>query len=395
MTDQTASKLVFMHLPKTGGTSLHTMLGASFEPWETCPERFNNLTRWDQADLNGFRYFSGHFDWENIECLQGPKKVITMLRDPADRIISLYYYWRAHSHKAIVKDGLNGPKMAKSLDLVDFLKCREAGIPSAINNVLTRTLIGSVTRDAVRFDAVSSPKDALDAAFERAKGLTAVGFMEAMDRSVAQIFDKLGLEVPSEIPHDRNSKDPDEVKRQGLRYGKKFPITAEVEDELYRLTKVDARLHTRILQHMWPETDLRSPVDFNASSAATANLTRGWHNPEKEGAWMKGIEGRLDFRLRPTAKYTKIGFVVSAFLPDDSLEMTCTITREDGRSISQNFSSTQKSATIPMIVNSELITGKLNTLSFKVETDKSFSPKDFGAKDQRQLSVKLHRIIPL
>ncbi len=395
MTNSEAAKLVFMHLPKTGGTSLHSILGSQFETWETCPERFNNLTRWDQADLNAFNYYSGHFDWENIECLQGPKKVITMLRTPADRIISLYYYWRAHSHKAIAKDGLNGPKMAKSLDLIDFLKCRDAGIPSAINNVLTRTLIGSVTREAVRFDTISTPTGALDAAFERAKALTAIGFMEAMDRSVAQIFDRLGLEVPTEIPHDRNSEDPDEVKRQGLRYGKRFPITPEVEDELHRLTKVDAILYHRILQHMWPSVDFRSPIEFNGNSKSSANLTRGWHRPEKEGVWMNGSNGRLDFRVKPIAKYSKIGFVVSAFLPDDDLVMTCTITRDDGRSISQNFSREQKSATIPMIVNSETLNGPLKTISFNIETDKSISPSDFGAKDKRKLSVKLHKIVPL
>ena len=66
MSEVTTSRLVFMHIPKTGGTSLHEVLVAQFKPGEICPERFNHLREWASSDLAKFRLFSGHFDFDSI-----------------------------------------------------------------------------------------------------------------------------------------------------------------------------------------------------------------------------------------------------------------------------------------------------------------------------------------
>src|SRR5262249_170075 len=94
--DLTRPKLVFLHHPKTGGTTLHHILMRGFDEDEICPERFNGLQHYSAGDLARYRYFSGHFDLLSVSLIPGEKKIITMLREPISRLISLYYFQRAH-----------------------------------------------------------------------------------------------------------------------------------------------------------------------------------------------------------------------------------------------------------------------------------------------------------
>lgn len=47
---------------------------------------------------------------------------ITMLRDPIDRIVSLYYFWRSHSTAYIERYDLRGPRLATQLTLAEFVE---------------------------------------------------------------------------------------------------------------------------------------------------------------------------------------------------------------------------------------------------------------------------------
>jgi len=99
-----------MHIPKTGGTSLHDILVGNFCPEEICPERFNALKKYSQEELARYSYFSGHFDRESINYISADKDIITLFREPKARILSLYYFWKAHKNSHIEKHNLEGPR---------------------------------------------------------------------------------------------------------------------------------------------------------------------------------------------------------------------------------------------------------------------------------------------
>ena len=111
--------LVFVHIPKTGGTSLHDILVENFRDDEICPERFNNLERWNRDHLVKFNYFSGHFDRTGVNCIPQAKNIITVLRDPKKRVLSLYHYWRSHKDDVVRKANLHGPLIAKKMTLLE------------------------------------------------------------------------------------------------------------------------------------------------------------------------------------------------------------------------------------------------------------------------------------
>jgi Sulfotransferase family len=87
----------FMHIPKTGGTTLHGLLASHYPESQICPERHNHLTNLTIGELSTFRLFSGHFDWSSINLIPAQsRRIVTILRDPARRLLSMYRFLRAH-----------------------------------------------------------------------------------------------------------------------------------------------------------------------------------------------------------------------------------------------------------------------------------------------------------
>lgn len=93
-------KVIFLHIPKTAGQSVHAALVDAFSKEVVCPARVNDqLRKMSISELNRYQVFSGHFDWSLLDCIKGPKYVFTILRKPLDRIFSFYFYLRDEAEK--------------------------------------------------------------------------------------------------------------------------------------------------------------------------------------------------------------------------------------------------------------------------------------------------------
>ena len=229
-------RVVLFHFPKTGGTSLHDFLVPHFPRETICPERLRNLDRLDPAQLAAYRYVSAHMDYERFRLIPAPRYAITVLREPKARILSLYYFWRAHSWKVIEERGLHGPRRAKELGLLEFLRHRTGGLPSDTDNYYARSLIG---RHWVgpRGEMRLSDEEALPLALERLGEFDIVGFTEDMPDLFRQVTSRLGIAMPREMPWALSSQerarhpDMEEVARE--------EITPEIDAELDHLTRLD------------------------------------------------------------------------------------------------------------------------------------------------------------
>jgi hypothetical protein len=88
-------KVIFLHIPKTAGQSVHEYLLRNFSNELVCPARVNDqLTQYSAAELNRYQVFSGHFDWSAFDLLEGERFVFTILRDPLERLLSFYFFLR-------------------------------------------------------------------------------------------------------------------------------------------------------------------------------------------------------------------------------------------------------------------------------------------------------------
>ncbi|WMC09222.1 sulfotransferase family 2 domain-containing protein [Oceanimonas pelagia] len=228
-------KIVFLHIPKTGGTSVHDYLITKFSGNEIIPDRFNTLRNHSPEHLNQFRYFSGHYDIDGINRIPGNKKVFTFFREPKETILSLYYFWRSHKISFIEKHNLNGPRIAKKLSLLEFLRYNKEGIPANINNYTTRVLIGKM-HYGPNGEFLYPEDELIDRAKATINSLATFGVMDNYNKSYRKVIEDLGFKAPEIIPHSRNSS---ERKDPNLEPIEKEKITDDISEELEKLTQFD------------------------------------------------------------------------------------------------------------------------------------------------------------
>jgi len=88
-------KIIFLHIPKTAGQSIHQSLIESYGDKNICPARVNEqLVAMSIRELKSYSVFSGHLDWTKLDCVGGEIYRFTVLREPTQRVLSFYFYLR-------------------------------------------------------------------------------------------------------------------------------------------------------------------------------------------------------------------------------------------------------------------------------------------------------------
>jgi len=95
--------VIFLHLPKCGGTTLNRLIEWEYNPLEIFsidPSFFRwsyaRLSRTPIARFRRIRVFKGHMPFGLHQRLPRAATYITVLREPVDRAISSYYYARSY-----------------------------------------------------------------------------------------------------------------------------------------------------------------------------------------------------------------------------------------------------------------------------------------------------------
>jgi hypothetical protein len=91
--------LVFLHIGKTAGSTLHAIIERQFAPEVTHdlpriapPRSIQEFFKLPESERRRIRLLKGHMPFGLHKYLSVPATYITMLRDPVDRFISLYYF---------------------------------------------------------------------------------------------------------------------------------------------------------------------------------------------------------------------------------------------------------------------------------------------------------------
>jgi hypothetical protein len=86
--------VVFLHIAKTAGTSLHSSLVELLQPQAPCPYLTDDDVR-KASSLDAYDYLHGHFTMHCIRRLVPWADIVTMLRNPVTRALSQYQGWHA------------------------------------------------------------------------------------------------------------------------------------------------------------------------------------------------------------------------------------------------------------------------------------------------------------
>jgi hypothetical protein len=134
-------RIALVHVPKTGGNSLLRALSRIYPPEETARTRRRGDTL---ENLQGKRFIMGHFGYNFAKTIDA--KLVTVLRDPEERIVSVYYHWRRIPAES-------GPhaRLAKQLTLDEFLSSQVAGIVTTIRD--SRTWKNSPSLELLRIQS--------------------------------------------------------------------------------------------------------------------------------------------------------------------------------------------------------------------------------------------------
>ena len=240
-------RLVFQHFPKTAGTTVHHCLAALFDPEEVCPERFSNFAYWPTEALQGFRFFSAHTTARDIRFIPKPIKVVSFFRQPVERCISLYEYWRS---LPLEDNGPLQPRFVRRYSPRDFFSRPEIERRQSFWNFYTCGLAG---------DALFSPQgeiwrsetELLDCALEALERLAFIGISEDMAGSMDALCRQ--LDVPnfySGQTHNVTTRPRVREPDQGVSAAT-WEVDAECLDAIVSANKLDLVVYDRALALSW------------------------------------------------------------------------------------------------------------------------------------------------
>ncbi len=193
-------RLVFLHIEKCGGTTLHAMLEPHFPADRICPERRDQLGDWTINELARYGLFSGHFDLACCRSIPGPLRLLTMLREPTARLLSLYYFWRSHRPHP-QRDLYDLLRLARACSPEEFFGhpavVQHWNIRNAITGQLTRTRNTRLSSDDL---IMREPGAALELAWGALQGFTAFGIVERFEASRLLFNRVLGLQLQPVAP---------------------------------------------------------------------------------------------------------------------------------------------------------------------------------------------------
>jgi hypothetical protein len=89
--------LIFLHNMRTAGETLRTLIARQYDQQEVCtvlgkPESASNIPEIQEADLEKIKVVQGHIPFGVHEAVRRPARYVSLLREPIDRVISLYYH---------------------------------------------------------------------------------------------------------------------------------------------------------------------------------------------------------------------------------------------------------------------------------------------------------------
>jgi len=196
---------VFLHVEKTGGTSLQNMLLQSFGAAHVYHEHNDSLHLHSPAELSMYSVFAGHFNHDSLAFIPRRElKAFAFVREPVERLLSLYHFWRSHDPSA--PRFHETMKLAQELDIETYYASRGVARSPSTWNHMTWCVVGdrqwhqwrrllAGVRGERRVRVIESLRAPIR---ERLREFSFVGLQENFTGSCRELFRIMGRPCPDE-----------------------------------------------------------------------------------------------------------------------------------------------------------------------------------------------------
>lgn len=184
-------KLIHLHIPKTAGTSLRESIQLA-HPELNVAQVIEPITEPLPEDTD---VMSGHISYEDASAFGD--QIVTVLRHPVDRFVSIYFFWRELYAKGI--ETTRKASMAHHLSLLEFAKAMdEIELCSELFNRMSWQLHSNyrvMKRFKQRCKGVTTTQDLIDGALANLRRFPVVGFQDRYGDFVTQLNDTFDLNI--------------------------------------------------------------------------------------------------------------------------------------------------------------------------------------------------------
>ncbi len=257
-------RLCFLHVPKTAGTSISSILSK----WYANKQIFPGLTtldyeKFDQAEIAGYDLYKGHVQFVYAKPrLPDDTCFVTLLRDPIERAISLYYFWQAYDDDYLNDANVDeteiiGPKAAKSMGIIEFFSRDDLHLL-----ILRETRNGqlsylSTIKHKNSFIDKKNGKMIIKNTYENLKNISVMGIQSQLPFFVYELKQLLGISEPTLVPHINASQRNKHFANLNTNDREKLIeiITENNQAELAVYKKIEKNVNSRIQQCLKTLTD--------------------------------------------------------------------------------------------------------------------------------------------
>jgi len=411
--------LFFMHIPKTAGTGLrHFMI-------DRLPMKELNRDQWVSKTLTALiasglsrpldidaRFVCGHYPLSLVRRFKRKPHVVTFLREPLSRTLSLFFYLRRSG------------RLPADRTLEDFL--RRSSQATDLMNIQTRWLAdfhmdGVIERFSKQTELVDAGDDLalhldrslerysdtliLDQALANMEEFAFCGITDRMDESTRLLCRTFGWPITGGVP----------VINRGAYHDKARNIPASTIELIREYNSLDSKLYAEGIRRLEEAASRPNPVTADILRHARFSETgenyvfidpsgpiqgTNWHEPEMEtlGNWTGGFRwtgpenpARL---IVPVPRTTDLR-VVFQLLLDPVTDRNCDSLRMvvNGTSVPLSEYSRTNLAMFEGVIERDLLEGRKDaTLDFFV--DEYVRPCDlFESNDERLLGVRFSWIL--
>ncbi len=241
----TTDDFLFVHIPKTAGYSIRGLLMELLPPEQVSLNVHANMLSAAEAEgLQRYRLVVGHLSWEDVHAYFPHRRLFTFLRDPIDRCLSVYGFYRQLTDRPLIplhqirglNDANEAVSLARQLGPEDFFRSDH---PHVRQNVENRMVWQLGYRAGIEHRAEISGSEALARARRNLQTFAFVGFYERLEREIPGLLARLRLAGAKQLPALNKTSAP-------LR---RSEISTTTRSTLERLTELDRDLYEAALNH--------------------------------------------------------------------------------------------------------------------------------------------------